>query len=308
MRLSAILVIMVATLATSCAHAQPVTGAAIAASYPEGPLWQGDKLYYAEMGADRVSVFEDGRRQTFFSQRDCGPTAIAPYDDGFLILCHIGGKIVSVDATGAELREWDRDAAGARLRDPNDCYADGHGGVYFSDPGIFSRDTRPHGAVMHLGADGQLRRVAGPLWYPNGVFVDAARHQLYVDEHMAGRVLRFPINADGTLGEREVFADLTETIRQYQLEPTYPEAGPDGLEIGPNGDLYVAIYGEGRILRLSPTGALLGSVRTPGRYVTNISFDHAGGAATTASFENLTPPFPGEVRFFTAAALTQAPD
>ncbi|MEJ0059009.1 MAG: SMP-30/gluconolactonase/LRE family protein [Terricaulis sp.] len=80
------------------------------------------------------------------------------------------------------------------------------------------------------------------------------------------------------------------------------------MEIGPSGDVYVAIYGEGRILRLSPTGALLGSIRTPGRYVTNISFDRTGGAATTASFENLTPPFPGEVRFFTAAALTQGSD
>ncbi len=215
---------MVATLATSCAHAQTVTATPSPRLIPKDRFGRATSSITPKwaLTASRFSKADAGKPSSPTRLR---PNAIAPYGDGFLILCHIGGKVVSVDATGAALREWDRDAAGARLRDPNDCYADGHGGVYFSDPGIFSRDTRPHGTVMHLGADGVLTRVAGPLWYPNGVFVDAARHQLYVDEHMAGRVLRYPINADGTLGEREVFADLTETIRQFQLDPVYPRSG-----------------------------------------------------------------------------------
>lgn len=305
MRLSLIASLALAAIA-ACAHAQPTT--AIPASYPEGPLWSDNALYYAEMGADRVSVYADGRRRTFFTQPNCGPTALAPYGQGFLILCHIGARVVAVDADGRELRRWDRDTEGRRLRDPNDVSADGRGGVYFSDPGNFSRDTRPHGYVMHLSADGALTRVAGPLWYPNGVFVDVAHNTLYVNEHMTAKTWRFDIGADSAVSNQAVFADLTELVERFQPENEYAEAGPDGIEIGPNGDFYIPLYGEGRILRLSPRGVLVDTLETPGQYVTNIAFGPEGQVATTATFENLTPPFPGEVRFFPLTRLTRTPD
>src|SRR5262249_25624656 len=141
------------------------------AFYPEGPLWQGDRLYFAEMRADRVTVRDMQGSRSFFEQRGCGPTAIAPYGEGDLILCHLAAAIVAVDADGSELRRWDRDREGAFLADPNDASADGRGGVYFSDPGPFAHTARPQGRVMHLSADGVLTSVAGPLWYPNGVHV-----------------------------------------------------------------------------------------------------------------------------------------
>ncbi|HWA01486.1 MAG TPA: SMP-30/gluconolactonase/LRE family protein [Caulobacterales bacterium] len=305
MRTRLLAFIVAGLAAIGCAAAQSArNGDRLEAAYPEGPIWQGDKLYYAEMGADRVSVFENGAAHVFFTQRGCGPTALAPYGGGFLVLCHLGARLVAVDEQGREVRRWERDDEGNALRDPNDGYADGQGGVYFSDPGIFSSETRAHGYVDHLSADGALKRVAGPLWYPNGVYVEGG--QVYVDEHMAHRVLRYDIAADGGLANRQVFADLNALVARFQFVDRYPEAGPDGLERGPDGAMYVAIYGEGRILRLAPNGAYLGSIRTPGRYVTNIAFNAAGDAATTASFDNLNPPFPGEVRFFSAAALTGA--
>lgn len=296
-------------LLAGCAGASTsaADGNAIAASYPEGPLYQGETLYYAEMGADRVSVIAPGaERRTFFEQRNCGPTALAPYGAGFLILCHVGARVVAVDANGQVQRSWEADESGEALMDPNDAYSDGRGGVYFSDPGLFSRRTEPHGKVMHLSAEGRLRVVARTLWYPNGVFVDAAQRRLYVSEHMMGRVLRFPIAADGGLGTPETFVDLRTVTRtdKHPREP-YPETGPDGLEIGPDGDFWVAVYGEGRILRLTPEGALRGILELPARYSTNIAFAPDGSAATTATFNNLDRPFRGEVRFHGAEALTQ---
>ena len=288
------------------ARADPPHGGALAASYPEGPLYQSGALYFAEMGADRIRVYADGQARTFFAQPGCGPTAIAPYGAGFLVLCHVGARVVAIDANGALRRSWSADDRNVRLRDPNDASADGHGGVYFSDPGLFSRNTRPHGRVMHLSADGVLRSVAGPLWYPNGVFMDRANRQLYVSEHLRGRVLRYDIGADGELGPARVHIDLARIARPERYATPYAETGPDGLEIGPNGDLFVAIYGEGRVLRFSPEGALVGMFETPTRYLTNIAFDAAGGAVTTGSFDNLTPPFPGEVRFHEPAEMIGA--
>lgn len=294
----------------ACAGAEPAAheGRAIEALYPEGPLYHEGALYYTEMGADRVSVMDNGAPRAFFTQRGCGPTAIAPYGAGFLVLCHIGARAVAVDTQGRALRAWSVDAAGAPLRDPNDGFADGRGGVYFSDPGLFSRRTEPHGRVMHLSADGVLRSVADLLWYPNGVFVDQAHNQLYVSEHMMGRVLRYDINADGSLGPAGTFVDLASIPRPNRYDTPYAETGPDGLEIGPDGDLWVAVYGEGRILRFSPNARLVGMLELPGRYSTNISFGPDGGAATTATFNNVDPPFPGEVRFYSRQALTRTPE
>lgn len=265
----------------------------IPARYPEGPLWQGERLYYAEMRADRITIAEPSGTRTFFEQEGCGPTAIAPYGAGFLVLCHLGARVVAVDAQGREIRRWERDESGTPLMDPNDASADGTGGVYFSDPGRFSRNTRPHGWVMHLSAGGVLRRVAGPLWYPNGVH--ASGGALYVSEHLRGKVLRYEIGAPGRLGEVRTFADLAKAPRPARHRPAYALAGPDGLEVGPDGGLYVAMYGEGRLLRFSPRGELLGTTDMPVRFLTNVAFG-APGVAVTGAFDNGTGESPGEVR------------
>jgi gluconolactonase len=275
----------------------------IAASYPEGPLVRGNTVYFAEMGADRVSVVDGRKVRPFFVQRGCGPTAIAPYaSDGYLVLCHLGRRLVAVSPTGQETRRWDV-AGGRPLMGPNDAHADGSGGVYVSDPGLFSRHTEPHGRVLHLAPDGALRVVAEPLWYPNGIYVDA-RQRLYISEHLAGRVLRFDINPDRSLGPPVTFARLADVEPSKRYRTPYAETGPDGLEMGANSELYVVVYGEGRVVRFSASGAYRGVVvELPTRYATNISFFRDGRAVTTGAFTNTDAPFPGEVRLHTAEAL-----
>lgn len=292
-----LLLLMLALAGASLGQVRADEARVLPAQYPEGPLWQGERLYFAEMRADRVMFVEASGASAFFVQKGCGPTAIAPYGDGFLVLCHRAARVVAVDAEGREIRRWERDETEAPLTNPNDASADGSGGVYFSDPGRFARETRPHGWVMHLSADGVLRRVAGPLWYPNGVHV--AGDALYVSEHLRGRVLRYDIQAEGRLGEAHTFIDLAQVPRPARFRSEYSLTGPDGLEFGPDGALYVAIYGEGRLLRFSPRGELLGMTDVPTRYLTNVAFGEPG-VALTGAFDNRTPPFSGEVRILAA--------
>lgn len=269
----------------------------LTAFYPEGPLWSGESLYYAEMRADRVARSDSGGARTFFHRAGCGPTAIAPYGDGFLILCHLGGEAVAVDRGGAALRSWDADVAGRPLENPNDATADGAGGVYFTDPGPFTRDARARGRIMHLSSDGVLRSVAGPLRYPNGAaFHDGA---LYVSEHLRGRVLRYGVKPGGDLGRADTFVDLSGLDRSSRYEIPYALAGPDGLEFGPDGFLYVAIYGEGRLIRISAEGDVVGNIEVTARFLTNVAFGPAG-VALTGTFDNRAPPYHGEVVIMTS--------
>lgn len=302
-RLTLLLAAFLAGCATASAHPRVLDGAA---SYPEGPLWHGGRLYVAEMHADRVSIFEEGRKHVFFTREGCGPTALAPYGDGFLILCHLEAAVVAVDAAGAVRFVRTEDGEGRAFRDPNDCYEDGRGGVYFSDPGIFSTRVPPQGSLLHIDAEGHVRRLADGLWYPNGVFVDLARRELYLSETFRHRILRFALLENGALGQMSVFADMNAMPRQSRFDPPYREAGPDGLERAPDGAMYVAIYGEARILRLSAAGAYEGQIDTAARYVTNVAFRRDGAAAVTGAFDNVSPPYAGEVRLYEPAELLGA--
>lgn len=71
---------------------------------------------------------------------------------------------------------------------------------------------RPDGFIVLVDERGP-RIVADGIYFTNEIRLDADERYLYVAETMKARVLRFPVSADGSLGEREVF-------------------GPDGLGLG----------------------------------------------------------------------------
>lgn len=289
---------LVAALALcGAAHAEVLDANA---GYPEGALWRDGAAHYTEMSADRVIAVRAGAKRIVWTEAGCGPTSLAAWGGGLLVLCHRGANLVALGADGAVRRRWDRVDGGAPLQDPNDSSADGAGGVYVSDPGIFSVDARATGAVLHLSRTGALRRVALGLRYPNGVHFDAGERALYVSEHLKRRVLRYPVLADGALGPMTVFADIDALTRRVG---DYAEAGPDGLERGPDGNLYVCLYGEGRILRLTREGRLAGVVPVATPYVTNIAFAPDGSAIVTGAFENLAPPMRGQVMRLPARAI-----
>jgi sugar lactone lactonase YvrE len=281
------------------------------ASYPEGAFYVDGRLFYAEMGADRVSMIDGGRKRTFWKEDGCGPTAIATYGDGLLIFCHLGSRFAYLSKAGVTRRHFGL-MPGAMYADkpvgsPNDGIADDNGGVYYSDPGLFSKSASPSGAVRRLGPDGVVRTVAEGLRYPNGIWFDARARKLYVDEHLARRILRFDVSADGSLANQEVFAEVDKFDAPPPSVPPYAEAGVDGLERAPNGDLVVAIYGEGRLLQIDPNGRLRRIIPTPFPYVTNIAFAPNGDAAIVGSFVNNKPPFQGQVIVLPAAAFAISP-
>jgi sugar lactone lactonase YvrE len=101
------------------------------------------------------------------------------------------------------------------------------------------------------------------------------------------------------LGKARVFVDLAKIPRPQRYASAYLRTGPDGLEIGSDGNLYVALYGEGRLLKFSSRGELLGMIEFPARYLTNVAFG-AAGVAVTGAFDNQTPESRGEVRILPA--------
>lgn len=299
MRLWLLALGLIAALATPAAAQKSWLG-----FYPEGPVWIGADLYWAEMQSDAVMrVAPGGEPEIWLEQRGCGPTAIAPYgEDEIIVLCHLSSKLLHLDKEAQVLGEISQAADGTKLRNPNDASADGEGGVWFTDPGRFSVSAPAEGRLYHLSAEGTLTAHAYGLAYGNGVHVDRAGGRLLVSEHLARRVLSYSLE-DGKLGTPETLIDL-DTLGL--AKPRYPEAGPDGLEIGPEGTLWVAEYGTKRLLGWREDRGLVAALEVDAPYITNMAFGPDGNAVITGSYTNHEPRNRGGIWFFPARFLTDA--
>jgi len=137
--------------------------------------------------------------------------------------------------------------------------------------------------------------VAGLIHYSNGLTVSKDGKSLLVSEMLAGRILSFPIKADGTLGARTVWARLQDLAPPTPREDAYN--GPDGFKLSPDGDYYIAQNGSGRVLVVDDARKLVRIITVPTPYVTNIGFgaDGAGTVYITGVFDPWKAPFPGAV-------------
>lgn len=264
------------------------------ASYPEGPLWTNGALLFAEMGSDQIRRWDGRNLSVFWARKGCGPTAIASYGQlGFLVLCHLEGSVIHLSEDGATIKVITEASAGVSFTNPNDCHYDGWGGVFFSDPGYFNKSAPARGRVWHIDSTGKVQLLADRLRYPNGVYFHQPSMTLFVSEHLARRVLRYSFDQTGRLAGVEVFADFDKLPSQGKFG--YPEAGPDGIEIDDDGNVWVAEYGEGRVHVFRLSGELITTLYVPMQYVTNVAVSSDGVVAVTGAHENDKPPFRGSV-------------
>jgi len=82
--------------------------------------------------------------------------------------------------------------------------------------------------------------------------------------------LKFKINADGSLSNRSNFA-LLNLLTKNKVESWW--IGPDSMKIDSKGNIYVAQWFGGKILKLSPEGKLLHVFEiAAGDGTTNVAF------------------------------------
>lgn len=274
----------------------PLTAVDPHAAYPEGPLWRDGALFYVEYAGPGVKRWDGHATSVFWSGDHCGASGLAAYGAGHLLVaCYDANTLVEIDAAGHTVRTFDKDSSGAPFIGPNDFAADGSGGLFFSASGVYELTAPITGAVLHLDAHGRIQRLADTIHYSNGLTVTADGKHLLVAEDLAGRILSFPINPDGSLGPRSVWARLVDLAAPTPKQDAYN--GPDGLKLGPDGNYYIAQNGSGRILVVDEHKKLVRIVRVPTRNVTNMGFG-ADGADTlyiTGVFDQFKPPYQGVV-------------
>ena len=265
-------------LSTFAARAEEVTSVADVLG-PEGPLFVDGNLYYVAWTSSTLSKWDGKTTTVVNSLVGCSHNGLAlTKQRTFLVACSDEhGAILELDLTGKQLQRWVADDKGRAFTGGiNDVVVTLNGGAYATVFGPYqSVPTAVVGKVLYLAPGSkQWVEVANDLNYANGIGISPDQRTLYVSETVGNCILKFTVNNDGTLRDRANFALLN------LLTPNKNDSwwlGPDSMKIDANGNLYVAQWFGGKILKISPDGRLLHVFRiAAGDGTTNVAFGPDG--------------------------------
>ncbi len=255
-------------------------------SIPEGPVVLSDGSWLVvEMGEDRGCVTrltDEGRTRTTLA-RTGRPNGLAiDASETIWVAESNPPSLLKMDLSGTVETILTGSADGPFLF-PNDLCFGPDGKLYFTDSGIRFVDFAPGGQVVENYNDlsydgrvycldvhtGELELLADGIRFTNGLAFDPDDAYLYVAETISGDILRYRYGADG-LGPRETFGNV--------IAANAPEGikGPDGMAFDVEGNLYVAVFGQGDVTVLAPDGLVRNRIRTAGIAPTNLAFGPDG--------------------------------
>jgi gluconolactonase len=242
---------------------------------PEGPLYVDGNLYYVGWVSNTLSKW-DGKTATVLNHTPgCDHNGLAlTKRKTFLLACtEEHGAILELDMTGKQLRRWDADKNGKPFDGGiNDIVVTANGGAYATVFGPYKDlPTSVVGKILYLAPGSeQWVEVAGDLNYANGIGVSPDQKTLYVSETVGNCILKFKINDDGSLSNRSNFA-LLNLLTKNKVESWW--IGPDSMKVDSKGDIYVAQWFGGKLLKISPDGKLLHVFEiAAGDGTTNVAF------------------------------------
>lgn len=222
---------------------------------PDGSVFA---VNFAEQGTiGRVSP--DGRGEVFvrLPGEGVGNGIVLDSSGRMLVADYVGHNVLRVDP---ETRGVEVLAHEPRMNQPNDLAIAPDDTLYASDP----KWADGTGQVWKVSPSGGVELVAPEMGTTNGIEVAPGGDWLYVNESVQRNIWKFPINPDGTLGERRLLA-------------TFPDFGFDGMRCDVDGNLYVTRHGKGTVVVLSPGGEVLREVDVLGKYPTNLCFGGPDG-------------------------------
>ncbi len=241
--------------------------------FTEGPVWHPDGyLLFSDPNANTIYRWTpDGQVSVYMTKSGYAGFDIGEYNqpgsngltlnkEGLLTIDQHGSRrVVRQERTGFITVLADR-YEGKRLNSPNDLVYRSDGALYFTDPpfGLPKFFDDPHKELPFSGVfcliDGKLKLISTDLLGPNGLAFSPNEKYFYVGNWDPKKkvIMRYEVNADGTLSNGKVFFDMTSAPGEDAL---------DGMKVDRAGNLYVS--GPGGLWIISPEGKHLGTLHGP---------------------------------------------
>jgi gluconolactonase len=210
-------------------------------NHPEGVAWDpgNGRVYAGGEGGEIYSITLDGEVTQVGSS---GGSMLGVAVDG-------RGRVYACDAERGEIARWDprgrdvstyaRGVDGRDMDTPNVAAFGPDGMLYVTCSG-----EAGHPEIVRVSPGGAAERWSDAVpGYPNGAAVTPDGEALVVVEAHAQRLVRVPIEADGSAGVPSKICEL-------------PDTDPDGVALAADGALWVTLYRPDGLVRVPPDGTV----------------------------------------------------
>lgn len=223
----------------------------------EGPCFdrEGNLLFVEVFGGRVFRLTPAMALSTVVPENNRASAGLALHRDGRIFIAGLGnfhdtGSVIAVQPDGSGLQVVVASEAGYL---PDDLVFDAAGGFYFTD--FRGTSTNPTGGVIYVSPDFTTQTTVLPrLAVANGVALSPDGKELWTTEFARGLLHRVELEDAITI------APFGTTITHRFTGPA-----PDSMRADSEGNLYVAIYGQGRVMVFNPMGMPIGQILLPGR-------------------------------------------
>ena len=229
--------------------------------FTEGPAADADgNVFFTDQPNDRIMKWSAEGGITTWMEGAGRANGLYFDQQGNLLACADENNQLWMVSKDRKVTVLLSDYEGKKLNGPNDLWVDPKGGIYFTDP-FYKRDywTRTEKEihqenVYYLSPNRKtLTMVMDDFVRPNGIVGKADGKTLYVADIGAGKTYSFRIDADGSLSDRKVFAEM----------------GSDGMTIDKKGNLYLT--GKG-VTVFNPQGTRIAHIAIEEPWTANVCF------------------------------------
>jgi sugar lactone lactonase YvrE len=206
-------------------------------NHPEGVAWNpiDERVYAGGEGGELYAATLDGELELLGSSGG-SMLGVAVDGRGRVYACDDGrGEIARWDPRTREITTYARGVSGDAMDCPNVAAFGPDGSLYVTCSG---EDGRPEILRISPGAKMVERWTSDVQAYPNGCLVTPGADALVVVEARAQRLVRVPIETDGSAGTVSVIAEL-------------PDTDPDGVALAADGSYWVTLYRPDGLMRIS---------------------------------------------------------
>lgn len=254
--------------------------------FPEAPVLLPDESFlFVEMEPGKgcvtwISKDGESRRTVATTGR---PNGLAQDRNGYIWVAETAQRALLKLSLDGEYEQVASNYDGEEFLFLNDLAFGPDGKIYLTDSGIAMDEFAPGGELNpdweNLVYDGrvyivdpataEVDRLDNGIRFTNGLAFDAHGH-LYVAETLTGKIFKYVFENGSYTGERREFGNA--------INPDAPAGikGPDGMKFGKDGNLYVAVFGQGDVTVLGPDGSVITRFEAGGAFPTNLVFGKDG--------------------------------
>lgn len=183
-----------------------------------------------------------------------------------LVADYTGHNILKVDMGTKQITVF---AHNDKMNQPNDIAITDNDILFASDPDW----KNSKGQIWKIDKDGKFTLLEIDMGTANGIEVSPDNKTLYVNESAQRNVWAYDLSPQGEISNKRLLIK-------------FDDFGMDGMRTDVEGNLYIARYGKGTVVKISPKGEILQEITLTGKSPSNVAFGGKDGKTVFVTLQD----------------------